>query len=106
MEIYTYYKLLSDSKAKFINDFGLPESDGYYFQPGILTDEQAVSGKEIDRIDDYPNFKALVKAMEEEIGTPIEFFTYRYPSRRVHYGRKTKRMVDLSEEIQIKAAQF
>jgi hypothetical protein len=81
LEIYTYCKLIMNSKSqdKFVKDFELPKH--YQLQPAILTDEKALSGITLLNIKEYPRLQALINAMNNELGKQIEGFVYDYPDR-------------------------
>ena len=79
LEIYTYYKLLVGSVKKFITDFDL--SADAYFQPGILTERTSLSGQTLSNLNAFPNMSALVSELNADMGVPIEFFLFDYPSQ-------------------------
>jgi len=81
LEVYTYHKLLSGSVQKFITDFNLAADT--YFQPGILTDQFSLSGHTLSNMAAFPNTSALVSELNAEIGVPVEFFLFSYPSQSV-----------------------
>ncbi len=99
LEVYTYYKLLANSKDKFVTDFSLQQPGIQYFQPGILTERNSLSGEMIMKIDRYPYMKDLLAKMSEEIGIPIELFVYDYPSREVQFRNETDKHIDLVGDI-------
>ena len=78
LEVYTYYKLLDGSVKKFITDYDLPA--GAYLQPGILTERSSLSGQTLSNMDAFPNIGALVSELNADVGVPIEFFLFDYPS--------------------------
>jgi hypothetical protein len=101
LEIYTYYKLISGSIRKFISDFILNQTTGYYFQPGVLIDKDSFAGKTLIENQNHPYFRKLVGKMNDEIGVPIEFFLYHYPSQQVKFRSQTDQKIELVGDIQI-----
>jgi len=81
LEIYTYYKLISDSYGKFLEDYNLSPDKYLQFQPAILTDQQALSGQTLLNLKKYPRTQALISMMNNEIGSKVEGFVYDYPSK-------------------------
>lgn len=81
LEIYTYYKLISDSYDKFLKDYNLSPSKYLQFQPAILTDKQALSGETLLNLKEHPRIQALISMMNNEIGSKVEGFAYDYPNK-------------------------
>lgn len=83
LEVYTYYKLIRNSFDKFLMDYkDRLASDKYKrFQPVILTDKEALSGKTLSDIKIYPSIQTLISKMNDEIGGKIEGYVYNYPNR-------------------------
>ena len=81
LEIYTYYKLISDSYGKFLEDYKLSTKEYQRFQPAILTDKHALSGQALLNLKKHPRLQALISKMNNEIGCTIEGFVYDYPSK-------------------------
>lgn len=105
LEIYTYYKLISNSNSKFIQSFpkDLNNKIKYYFRPAILTDMESLSGTTIKEIKHYPYLKELVSEMNKEIGVKIEFFVYNYPSKQV---KTENRKIVLDGDINIRKVTY
>jgi len=78
LEVYTYYKLLGRSLKKLITDFDLPADA--YFQPGILTEHSSLSGQTLLNMNAFSNMSALVSELNADMGVPLEFFLFDYPS--------------------------
>jgi hypothetical protein len=79
LEVYTYYQLLAGSVEKFITDFDLPADAN--FQPGILTERSSLSGQTLLNMNAFPKMSALVAELNADMGVPIEFFLFDYPSQ-------------------------
>lgn len=99
LEIYTYYKLLSNRRNKFLTDY-FDEKKDYLFQPVVITDEESCSGKMIIEIDKYPMLKKLIGKLKDAAGMPVEFYLYKYPSKEV--ARNEKGEIVLKGKIEIK----
>ena len=78
LEVYTYYKLLDGTVKKFMTDFDLP--DNAYLQPGILTERTSLSGQMLSNMNAFPKMSELVSELNADMGVPIEFFLFDYPS--------------------------
>lgn len=78
LEVYTYYKLLDGSVEKFTKDFDL--STDTYFQPGILTERSSLSGQTLLNMNAFPKMSALISELNADMGVPVEFFIFDYPS--------------------------
>jgi len=100
LEIYTYYKILTGSLEKFVQDYKLTNPKEFIFQPCIITDSGALSGKTLDTLKDYPCIIKLIYAMQNEINIPIELYTYEYPSHEVTLRTKNDKHIDLVGNIQ------
>lgn len=78
LEVYTYYKLISNSFDKFLEEYKLSPKDYMRFQPAILTEKDALSGQTLLNIKGFPRIQALIAKMNAEIDTQIEGFVYKY----------------------------
>ena len=105
LEVYTYYKLINNSLKKFIKEFKLENGKRLFFQPAILTDRKSLSGKTMEDIDDFPNIKKLVSAINKEIEISVEFFTYDYDSKKVVQNVTDEKIV-LDGDIQINEIKY
>jgi len=81
IEIYTYYKLISNSYGKFLDDYKLSANDYLRFQPAILADQLALSGKTLLNLEKHPRIQALISMMNNEIDSKIGGFVYDYPNK-------------------------
>lgn len=104
LEIYTYYKLISDSYDKFLKDYNLSSNAYHGFQPAILTDQDALSGDTLINIKKYPNTQALISMMNNEIGCNIEGYVYDYPNKNKPFesNGEDKQRIKLQSNIKIK----
>lgn len=104
LEIYTYYKILSRSKAKFIDNFKnkLDESNNYIFQPVILAEEESLVAKHMEGMekDKYGCLKELIKKMEEEICIAFEYYVYSYKARNFKKDNEGKIVLINNIDIQ------
>jgi len=98
IEVYTYYMLLKSSLAKFITDFDLGAES--YFQPCVLTDQFSLSGQTISNINKYPKTIALVSQINDEIGVPVEFYLFSYPSQGIRPNEMNNK-VELDGNIEV-----
>lgn len=98
LEIYTYYKLISDSYDKFIKDYNLSPSKYPKFQPAILTDKQTLSGETLLKLKNYPCIQALISMMN------VEGFVYEYTNKDKPFqsNGEFKQKIMLQGNIRIK----
>ena len=61
-----------------MTDFDLP--DNAYLQPGILTERTSLSGQMLSNMNAFPKMSELVSELNADMGVPIEFFLFDYPS--------------------------
>lgn len=101
LEVYTYYKIINGSLDKFIHDFKLSQQQ-LSFQPCIITDRDALSGKTMHNLTSYPCTVKLIGTMQKEIDTPIELYTYEYPSQEIRLRSDSDNRIDLVGDIQFK----
>lgn len=99
IEIYTYYRLINGSLKKFIKDYKFENRQEFYFQACIVTDQNALSGKTLHNLKDYPCIVKLINTMKIETGIPIELYTYDYPSHDIKYRSKGDSHIDLVGDI-------
>ena len=99
LEVYTYYKIIKGSLKKFIHDFKLTAQRQLFFQPCIITDRDALSGKTLHDLESYPCTTKLISTMQKEIGKYIEFYTYAYPSQKISQRSNTDKRIDLVGSI-------
>lgn len=94
LEIYTYYKILSKTKIKFIEDFSgkLDKRNNYVFQPAILAENGSLVIKHIEdtKKGKYKYLKVLINRMEEEICIPFEYYAYKYEVRNFQKDNEGK----------------
>jgi len=100
LEVYTYYKLIKDSFDKFLKDYELSSNKYKRFQPVILTDREALSGKTLSNIKKHPHVQALISKMNDEIGIQIEGYLYNYPNRNEPF-QETEHKIMLQGNIRI-----
>lgn len=103
LEIFTYYKLISNSYDKFLKDYNLSSNKYLRFQPAILTEQQALSGQTLLYLDKYPRIQALMSMMNNEIDNKLEGYVYDYPCRNKPFqsNGEDKQKVMLQGEIRI-----
>ena len=103
LEIYTYYKLISNSYDKFLKDYNLSSNRYLRFQPAILTEQQALSGQTLLNLNKYPRIQALMSMIDNEIDGMLEGYVYDYPCRNEPFqsNREDKQKVMLQGEIRI-----
>lgn len=78
LEIYTYYKLLRNSKEQFMNHMRVMTKTPAIqdFLPCILTEDDTRSADEIQNIKNHPLLTSLIKQISNEIGRDMEFYIY------------------------------
>ena len=103
LEVYTYYKLISDSFDKFVEDYKLSPKEYRRFQPVILTEKYALSGRTLLSIKEFPRIHALIAKMNDEIGSQIEGYVYDYPDKNKLFqsNRENKQKIMLQGDIKI-----
>lgn len=106
LEVYTYYKMLKGSLDKFIQDYKLASQKGLYFQPCILTDTDALSGQTLNSLKNHPCTIKLIEAMNNEIGIPIELYTYEYPAQNIKCRSQNDKRIDLVGDIKFNKIEF
>lgn len=99
IEVYTYYKLINGSLEKITQDYKLENRQDFYFQACIVTDKEALSGKTLHNLKDFPCIVKLMNTMKIEAGIPIELYTYDYPSHEIKYRSKGDSHIDLDGDI-------
>jgi hypothetical protein len=78
LQAFTYSMLVWSRRETFFKDFDLPKKGVLY--PAVLTFPTAASGRQLERLADYPKTRALISALngcldENGIG-PLRFFVF------------------------------
>jgi len=104
LEVYTYYKLISNSFDKFLEEYKLSPKEYLRFQPAILAEKDALSGQALLNIKEFPRIKALIAKMNEEIDSHVEGFVYDYPGKNKPFqsNGEFKQKIMLRGDITIK----
>lgn len=103
LEIYTYYKLISNSFDKFLEEYKLSPKEYLRFQPAILAEKDTLSGQTLLSIKEFPRIQALIAKMNDEIGSQIEGFVYEYPGKNKLFqsNGENKQKILLQGDIKI-----
>ena len=76
LEAFTYCCLVAKERGAFLKDYGLrPETS---LVPAVLTFPTATSGRQIDKIGEYPRLRILIRLLNDILNrqdiTPLRFF--------------------------------
>ena len=108
LQVYTYTKLVSSVRDRFLRSYDIQKD--VKLSPVVLTFDSAASGKQLLNIGAYPEMKALLKKLNQDllddgIG-PIEFYSSNLSDEEAKGCLREESYKDKSYKIYFKKSDF